>query len=287
MPPARTVEQETVTLIPDKETYQPGDIAQILVQSPFSPAEGLLTVNRSGILYTERFHIEDGTITLNVPIEEKHIPNLNIQVDLTGSAPRSGDQGQALTGVPPRPAYASGQLNLRIPPLQCSLSLQVTPAQKELEPGGETTLDLILKDAGGQPVTGAELAVVVVDEAILALSNYQLADPLATFYTDRPNNLMSVYARSSIVLANPQELGQAGGANQVTATVVVEGFAQRAAAEAPAAMPTMASAAAGAAPAAPEPIRVRSNFDPLAVFAPSVVTDDQGQARVAVKLPDT
>ena len=40
-PPSRKVEQEEVTLIPDKETYQPGDTAQILVQSPFSPAEGL------------------------------------------------------------------------------------------------------------------------------------------------------------------------------------------------------------------------------------------------------
>jgi uncharacterized protein YfaS (alpha-2-macroglobulin family) len=31
-------------------------------------------------------------------------------------------------------------------------------------------------------VADAEMAVVVVDEAVLALSGYQLADPLATFY---------------------------------------------------------------------------------------------------------
>jgi alpha-2-macroglobulin len=85
-PPARKVEQEEVTLIPDQETYQPGDMAQILVQSPFSPAEGLLTVSRSGILYTERFRLEEGTVTLNVPIEDGHIPNLHVQVDLTGAA---------------------------------------------------------------------------------------------------------------------------------------------------------------------------------------------------------
>ena len=62
----------------------------ILVQSPFSPAEGLLTVNRSGILSTQRFHIEDGTPPSSIPIEEKYIPNLNIQVDVNGSAPRTG-----------------------------------------------------------------------------------------------------------------------------------------------------------------------------------------------------
>ena len=126
-PPSRKVEQEKVTLIPDKETYQPGDTAQILVQSPFSPAEGMLTVSRSGILYTTRFQMEEDSITLDIPIEAKHIPNLNIQVDLVGAAPRSDDQGNPVEGVPPRPAYASGQLNLNIPPLQRTLSLQVTP----------------------------------------------------------------------------------------------------------------------------------------------------------------
>jgi uncharacterized protein YfaS (alpha-2-macroglobulin family) len=53
-PPSRNVEQEQLTLIPDKELYAPGDTAEILVQSPFTPAEGLLTVSRSGIIYTER-----------------------------------------------------------------------------------------------------------------------------------------------------------------------------------------------------------------------------------------
>src|SRR5690606_33662969 len=35
-PAARKVEQEAVTLIPHKESYHPGDTAEILVQSPFT-----------------------------------------------------------------------------------------------------------------------------------------------------------------------------------------------------------------------------------------------------------
>jgi len=85
-------------------------MAEILVQSPFSPAEGLLTVSRNGFVYTERFEIEEGSFTLKVPIEEQHIPNLNVQVDLVGSAPRVDDQGEPLSGAPDRPAYASGTL---------------------------------------------------------------------------------------------------------------------------------------------------------------------------------
>ena len=281
-PPARRVEQEAVTLIPDKETYQAGAVAQILVQSPFSPAEGLLTVSRSGVLYTKRFQIEEGSATLEVPIEEEHVPNLNIQVDVVGAAPRSDDQGETLSKAPPRPAYATGQLNLSIPPLQRTLSLQVTPAESELEPGGETNIAVAIKDANDQPVAGAELAVVVVDEAILALTNYQLADPVGVFYANRPADLWSVYGRASIVLRDPQALVEAAENVQV-----VE---EKAVMEAPAAMPTMAAAdqaqAGGRSGAATEPIRVRVDFNPLATFAPAVRSDANGEAQVAVKLPD-
>jgi alpha-2-macroglobulin len=284
-PPSRTIEQEKVTLIPDKESYQPGDTAQILVQSPFTPAEGLLTVSRSGILYTTRFTIEDGSATLDIPIEKEHIPNLNIQVDLAGAAPRTDDRGKALANVPPRPAYATAQLNLSIPPLERTLSLKAIPDQEKLEPGGETTLTVTVKDAKGRPVSDAELAVVVVDEAVLALTNYQLTDPLSVFYADRASYLASVYGRASIVLADPR---------------LVEAEARRSAVQdSLAAMPqSTMTAAATEAPAVAEesvlnkeqnqqtPINARTDFNPLATFAPRVRTSSNGEARVSIKLPD-
>jgi uncharacterized protein YfaS (alpha-2-macroglobulin family) len=298
LPPSREVEQETVTLIPDQESYQPGDTAQILVQSPFSPAEGLLTVSRSGLLYTERFEITNGSTTLEIPIEENHIPNLNVQVDLVGEAPRLDDQGEPLPNVPPRPAYASGSLNLNIPPLIRTLDVEVTPRDTALEPGGETTVHVALKDAIGQPVANAELAVVVVDEAILALTNYQLTDPISVFYTYRSSDVRSHYSRSSIVLVDPQTLAdEVADAQQVALekevveeAVEMEGELMM---EAPAAAePTETLGAAdraageGVDESADTPISVRMDFNPLATFAPEVRTDGNGEARVEIKLPD-
>ncbi|MCD4673235.1 MAG: hypothetical protein K8R77_11280 [Anaerolineaceae bacterium] len=299
LPPARKVEQEQVTLIPDQETYQPGDTARLLVQSPFSPAEGLLTVSRSGILYTERFQITDGSATLEIPIEEAHIPNLNVQVDLTGAAARTDDEGQALPDVPDRPAFASGSLNLNIPPLSRTLTLTAAPRLTALEPGGRTRIDLQLQDASGEPVSGAELAVVVVDEAILALTGYQLADPLATFYYTRSANVSSTYGRSSIILIDPQTLAQETQ-QQVAATQVMgknlsedsagmerlEMEMPMAAAPAVEEMAMDAAGEGGEAPDQAAPIAVRSDFNPLAVFAPEVRTNASGEASVAVKLPD-
>jgi len=290
-PPSRKVEQEKVTLIPDKETYQPGDVAEILVQAPFSPAEGLLTVSRSGILYTTRFKIETDTITLKVPIEAQHIPNLNLQVDLTGSAPRTDDQGEKLANLPPRPAYAMGTLNLSIPPLQRTLALEVRPDQQKLEPGSETGLNLTLKDANNEPVAEAELAVVVVDEAILALTNYQLADPLNVFYSARSADVWGVYSRANIVLIDPQALAaRAAEQNTRNDAALPMMAAEAPAAPAPMATQTMTLEKSGIGGAEGEagqtPIAVRTDFNPLAAFAPSVRTDANGQARVQIQLPD-
>ena len=45
---------------------------------------------------------------------------------------------------------------------------------------------MAVKDFDGRAVPGAELAVVVVDEAVLALTGYESPDPLAAFYAARP-----------------------------------------------------------------------------------------------------
>ncbi len=311
-PPAREVTQEQIELIPDKEQYQPGDVAEILVQAPFSPAEGLMTVARSGVLYTERFTIEDNSITLRVPIEDAHIPNLSVQVDLNGAAPRVDDEGQPVDGAPDRPAYATGSIDLMVPPLNRTLALAIVPEATELAPGESTTIDLTLTDADGEPVEGAELAVVVVDEAILALTGYQLADPVAAFYQQRYADTSSSHSREQIVLQDAKSLVQAteialGGsevsyksaanaralnamptmaAGMASIDEASEGMAaDMAMAPMPAAMAMEESAASddgGGAPA----ITVRSDFNPLATFAPDVRTDENGQASVDVRLPD-
>lgn len=295
-PPSRRVEEEQVTLIPDREEYAPGDVAEILVQAPFSPAEGLMVVSRGGLLTSETFAVADGTATLRVPIEEAHVPNLQVQVELVGATPRTDVAGQAIEGAPPRPAYGTGSVQLNVPPLSRELDVSVAPQLTELEPGGETAIDVTVRDASGEPVAGAEVAVVVVDEAVLALTNYELADPLGVFYPQRWPRLNAQYGRATVVLANPDELavGVSVEAERVLTEAAVEeaemdmaaGAVEMPAAE-PAAMATMTPGMVNAAQdAAAEPIEMRTDFNPLAVFAPEVVTGASGQATVAVSLPD-
>lgn len=302
-PPSREVEQEEVLLIPSAERYQPGDVAEILVQSPFpasvdAPAQGLLTLRRDGLVSEERFTMTEGTVTLQIPIEESYLPNITVQVDLVGQAPRLSDAGEAMADVPPRPAYATGSLTLEIPPLVRTLSVDAVPAQSRLSPGEETSLRVRVTDADGQPVSGAEMAVVVVDESVLALTGYQLADPVSVFYSGRGSGVSDHHNRGYLLLMNPElskEMVDEVAEQAVMRSAATPTFgmpAPMAAAESAPDMaydgmmmesPAMEAEAAGDEGA---PIQVRTNFDALALFAPEVETDDDGEATLTVTLPD-
>ena len=247
---------------------------------------------------TKEFHMDSDSIALDIPILEEHIPNLEIQVDLVGAAERQSDPQDSLTSasgssaaaspnaLPPRPAYGSGTLTLSIPPISRTLSLLVTPDESELEPGAETTLSVLVKDADGNPLPDAELAVAVVDEAILALTGYRLPDPIQIFYSNRSSDLYSVYERTSILLSDPLTLaneaaekglnlmmdGRGGGGGFVEGTALPMYSASA---------PMMDKAAGGQ-----DQISLRTDFNPLAAFVPAARTGLDGTARIPIQLPD-
>lgn len=300
-PPKRDVEQETVEMIPDRKEYKAGETAEILVQSPFYPAEGILTLRRSGILKSERFQMDGPSMTLRVPIEEAYTPNLHVQVDLTGLAARTDDQGQADEKLPKRPAFAKGELNLLIPPITRKLTVTATPRDSALEPGKETVVNVEVKDADGRPVAGSEVALVVVDESVLSLTGYRIGDPLYTFYAQRDAAAMDYHLRANILLGNPADVlqqaqnqrGAVGGALDSISTMSPT-VANSMDGPPPPPRPAAARRALAAkelsveedsAAQGPE-IRMRENFNALAMFAPVVPTDAQGRASVTVKVPD-
>ena len=198
--------QEEITLIPDQQEYAPGDQAEILVTAPFSPAHGLLTLSRGGFVSTETFTVEDGSTVLSIPIEDDYIPNIHIQVDLVGATGRTDDNGDPLPDAPDRPAFAVGSLDLQVPPHSRTLTVVADPAEPTTEPGTTTSVAVTVTDTNGNPVPDAELAVVVVDEAVLALSGYELPDPLDIFYAPIGSDISTAYLRSTIELTNPDLL---------------------------------------------------------------------------------
>src|SRR6185503_13832255 len=207
---AREVKQEMVNIIPDKKEYTAGNTAELMVQAPFYPAEGIVTWRRSGIVKTERITLTGPTASLKVPIEDRMTPNLYVQVDLVGLAMRANDRGEPDPKLPKRPAYAVGSIDLPIPPKQRALQVTVTPSTPKLGPGESATLALEVKDAAGKPVADAEAAVVVVDEAVLSLTGYSFSDPIGSFYPQRGPDTRDWYERAYVKLAQPDVTKLAG-----------------------------------------------------------------------------
>lgn len=287
--PSRGVEQQVLTVVPDKATYAPGDTAELLVQAPFATGEGRMTIVRNGIRGGQNFTVADGSAVITVPITEAEIPSLTLEFEVVGATTRTADDGTALPDAPKRPAYAVGSMTLSVPPVSRTLTVTATPQATELNPGGSTTIDVKVTDANGAAVQGAEFAVVVVDEAVLALSGYTLADPLGTFYSSGYDYLNAVFGRAQIQLVDPATLAadgrNSGEADTTSGAATDDQYSP--ATTVPGVMPSAPSELAGGDKSSSiDPVDVRSNFDALALFEPSVTTGADGTAAVPLTLPD-
>ncbi|MBA3633379.1 MAG: hypothetical protein H0W58_11330 [Acidobacteria bacterium] len=289
--PKRNVEMEEANLIPDKKDYAAGDMAEILVQSPFVPAEGVLTLRRDGIVKTERFSMKESSTVLRIPLEEKYLPNIYAQIDLVGASERTNDAGEIDSKLAKRPAFASGSINLPISTASRKLTVSAEPQAKTLEPAGETKINVEVKDFSGEPVANSEVAVVVVDESILALTGYRVGNPLDIFYTQRDDGVSDYHSRKDVILGNPDDIKKlpSPSPKKISGGVLNSRQVQN--------LPMMSRSAKSetvevsadssvSSEGNQQQINLRQNFDALAVFAPNVKTDASGKATVPIKLPD-
>jgi uncharacterized protein YfaS (alpha-2-macroglobulin family) len=309
-----------IQLIPAQREYRPGDTAEILVVAPFVPAEGVLTVRRDGIVKVERVRVEQRTSTLKIPLSERWLPNVHVELDLVGATVRENERGVADASLPKRPAFASGSASLKIPPKERALTVRVSPHKKALEPGGTTRVGLQVTDHGGRPVPGASVALVAVDESVLALAGYELPDPMEVFYPERGSGTRDYETRLKVALMRPdterfaaRARSRNGGAKrrkikldafEATGRSPVEGGSAQPAKARPKVRAGSVEVSPAPPPAPPglladkkgklsgkdrapaKPMAVRSDFAALAAFVPNLKTDGQGRAEARVKLPD-
>lgn len=277
-------EELEVELVADREEYRPGDTAEILVQAPFHPARGVVTVLRGGIARTEAITVEGPTKVVRVPIGERDVPNLQVRVDLVGAGTDS------VRGTD----FAGGTVEISVPPRHHTLRVTAAPRDSVLEPEGETTVEVEVRDASGKPVRDAEVALVVVDEAVLALTGHELRDPLSVFFPRRYPAVSQVGLRPSVLLWTPEmaRLDSLALAEEEFSGVGRTGLSELVPPGAPPPPPPPPAPAAVMRRARdagdePSPIAVRANFDPLAAFVAAARTDARGRVAVPVTLPSS
>ena len=192
----------TIQVIPDKTSYKPGEVARLMVQSPFEQAQALITIEREGILRREVRSIQGQTPTLEIPIDASLMPNAFVSVALVRGRvkPPKADptKPNLMRGDVGKPAFKMGYARLSIDNSAKQLQVKVEPAQPTYAPGQEAEVVVRLHDASGAPVAG-EVTLMVVDEGVLSLTGYQTPEPFKRFYQERPLGVHTHEARQRLM----------------------------------------------------------------------------------------
>jgi alpha-2-macroglobulin len=240
-------EYDRVEIVLDKKSYEPGETARALIKSPYPRAEMLFTVEREKFFSKERRQTEGGAVIVDFTVTKEMIPNAYVGVVLvrtgaTASGQEPDEDHQFKVGYAPFSVSAEEK----------RLQVAVAPERSSLKPGEELSVDFTVKDRSGRPVDG-EVVVMVVDEAILALTGYTPPDLVSIIYPHRGLSMrMSDNRRFLLNQQKFSEKGNDGGGGG-----------------------EMESAVA-----------VRQIFQNLAYYNPSLRTGPDGKASVRFKLPD-
>jgi len=283
----RRTNDDVITLVSDRSSYAVGETAEILIPSPY-PGEqwALITVERGGILSREVVRLPSNSSVIRVPIAEEHIPNVYVSVVLV--------QGrQAALALEDRAARTAGTkvgyVALAVDPAPKALRISIEPSAVKLEPGNPVTIDLRVTDADGIPARAA-LSLDLVDKAVLSLQPRATDAIVSTFYDRRglgvrtASGLVISLTRLSLEQLEDLDLLDAdkaavdGEETVGGAFLMAEGPPPSAAMRAP--------EEAGAANQLPEGIEIREEFLDTAFWHPSIVSDEDGMARIDIDLPD-
>ena len=162
-------------LLPDKDEYQPGETAKIVVKSPFS-GTALVTVERERVLYSTLKKVEAGG-SVDLVVDESWAPNVFVSVmQVRGGAEDPREHKQ--------PDYRLGYTQLRVAGKLNLLMVELKPSQPEVRPRGMVEVTATVRDSKGAPVADAEVALWAVDEGILSLMPWEVPDPTGTFHYD-------------------------------------------------------------------------------------------------------
>ena len=251
----RDLPYQPLGLWADRPAYKPGQTANLHLTPKGPVSYYLVTLERDGVLQHQVVPGGKGPKTLPLPIKAGYSPN--IYVSVLGLSPR-GDfpvlPGRYDTQAP---SFVWGNLNLAVLKEVEGLEVKISPGVENLKarPGTKVTLDLTATTPKGQGLE-AEIALAVVDEAVLALTGYKTPTLKKLTRFDLPLAVFTGELRSLLVHQTPfypSRVEPLTGGGGLSADLVA---------------------------------RLRRRFKAVAYYNPKVMTDAQGKAQVSFTLPD-
>jgi alpha-2-macroglobulin len=309
--------RDGLELVVDKDTFRAGQTAPVMISSSIADRYVLFSVEGEDLFSYQVVHVTGNTKLIEIPIEEKHIPNIYLSAFMISGAAAYSDTKQVV-----------------VPPVERFLDVAVKADREQYQPREEGTLAISAKDAYGRPVS-AEIALGLVDESVKYIQQDYAADPRQFYYGQKRQHTVQTQSTfdqkpyAKLVQVADGELRDRKDAvnerDEVAAPVSTEQFSNfpkrevrgLAILESNAAVDVVTKSGtnaltpqgrrkdsdemrpsgtlqptptpgAGDAAAAQEPaVQVRSDFRSTIIWLPDVKTDVDGTATVKVKYPDS
>jgi uncharacterized protein YfaS (alpha-2-macroglobulin family) len=168
----REAEGPTLTVRLDRKTYNVGDGAQVFLTTSTPKRPTLLTIEGGDIFAYAVVRTGKPNFVWKVRTTVEMSPNAHVAAAQWA-----------------RPAYmVSGSAVLPVPDRSRHLDIKVTPDKTAYRPGDTALYTISATDRlTGKPVSGAEVALAVVDESIFALRPDATPDPFGNFWGLREN----------------------------------------------------------------------------------------------------
>lgn len=176
----RVGNDDTISLIADRDSYKPGDTARILVAAPFTASRGLVTQERGHLSKYELRDFATNSEVIEVPITEDHVPNIYVSVMLF--KPPTSDN--------PLPQVKIGVVELKVSTDVKKLNIEITPDRDKLGPRETVKYTIRTTDSEGHGVP-AELSLALVDKSVLSLQDDQSRKPIDAFWSRRSLSVIS------------------------------------------------------------------------------------------------
>lgn len=247
-------------------SVSPGEPVDVAVYAPWQTARGILVLDRKGLREVKPFTVAGGNpANFRFTADDTWTPQVHVRAFMV--APIDAKDR------PLRPEVVSTRATIEQGAEHRRLQVRVE-APPKAGPGERVELAAFVRDDAGQPVA-ARVALWAVDEAVLALTDYEVPDLLPSFLPggDVGSSAYDDYARVmwpyTPILADPWLSGTWGygrgyGSGRGSRTAHMRG----------------ASPMVQGAPAA------RERFETTPVFLADLATGAGGEARVKATLPE-
>ncbi len=245
---------DSIKLTPDQSVYNPGQTAQILMESPLPKGDYLITVEREGIFTQEIRHFDESTSVIDVKIARNFVPVAYVTV--SSFSVRSGEPTHEYGEEDlDKPKGYFGVTPIFIDPMVKAFTVKAEFDKPTYAPGENVTIKFTATK-GGEPVPGAELTVMGVDRAVLDVINYHVPSPIEHFYSKDKFPMCTIGGDSRYYLMDP-----------VTYSIK--------------------NLQGGDSDEGEKDDDERKDFRPTAFFEPYLMTGEDGTVTYSFKLPDS